>query len=229
MELDGLFDVAWKSNQDIFVTLVSDELEIPFRLPPVHVARRYSFLLNNVSTFVDKLKVYERIFEDCCCDPSLLDGTGIDIPAGLSQTIAQLILWFSGYSEESIKYTQELFEANRAQTDDTLAFMKRTICSVFKAYTFEDVDELDYQTVVKIFIQAEKVLLEAGIIEKEYKITEPKERKPTGVNVEELMKQDKKDFSKVDGPPAPHRLQPGERPPAVSPSQRRRRAVEAMG
>jgi hypothetical protein len=56
-----------------------------------------------------------------------------------------------------------------------LVFMKRTICSVLSGYTFEQLDELDFQSIVEMFVQAEQIMLDAEIIPEPYQMIHPDE------------------------------------------------------
>jgi len=217
MELKGILDAARQETRPIYVTIWTGDLEVPFVLPSIREARRYQFLLEKITDSFSQSIIYEQIFTSCCLDKELLKA---DIPAGISESTARLVMWLSGFGEEPVEYLQAQFEANRVNTSDTSIVwaMKRTICSAFKAYTFADLDELDYSTLVEIFIQAEKVLLDAGIIKEEYKLKKPKDNS-TQVKVEDLIKQDRKDLSQLNAPLPPQRLQRGERPP---PTKRRR-------
>jgi hypothetical protein len=48
--------------------------------------------------------------------------------------------------------------------------MKRVICSAFSGYTFKSLDELNYQQLVEIFANAERALLDTGIIQEPYSL-----------------------------------------------------------
>lgn len=213
MDLFDAINVLNNNRDIVFVTVFSDELEVPFTLPSINEARRYSVLLSMVRDSAQRSRIYSAIFEKYCCDKTLFDEEEFSLPAGVGETVAKLILWLSGHGEEPIGYLESLLEQSRANTDlFDLNFMKRTICQVFHAYTFKDLDNINYVDLVDIFVQAEKVLIEVGFIKEVFRIRRKNEGRGTPVDIEALMEEQTRGLSNVDGPPIMPRLQPGERP-----------------
>jgi len=214
MDTKGIIDIVQElDGRGIFVVVFSDELEIPFRLPPVREARRYAFLLQSVSSELSQAEIYYRIFKRCCCDQSIFEH---NFPAGIGETTAKLIMWLSGYGDEPIRYTQELMNEHRGHVEKFHQTMKRTICSIFKSYTFEDLEQLDYPTLVEVFVQAEKVLLEAGIIKEEHQIETSQPKSSGKIDVDALIEDQRRGLREVDGPPQMRRLQRGETPGMIN-------------
>jgi hypothetical protein len=213
MDLFDAINVLENNKDIVFVTVFSDELEVPFTLPSVNEARRYSVLLSMVKDSAQRSRIYSAIFEKYCCDKTLFDEETFSLPAGIGETVAKLMLWLSGHGEEPIEYLESLLAQNRTKTDlFDLNFMKRTICQVFHAYTFKDLDEMNFVDLVEIFVQAEKVLIEVGFIKEEFKMATKSKEKANQVDIDALIEEQAKGLSSVDGPPRMPRLQPGERP-----------------
>lgn len=182
-------------NDDLFAIEI-EGLEIVFRLPSTKQAIQFKILLEMASESTANI-IHETIFRNCVIDEYLANKAN-DIPAGIPQTISNLILFLSGQGKESQNYTELLFESYRAQRDSNDMYMKRVICQVFTSYTFDMLDEINYQKLVNIFIQAEKVLLDRGIIEKEHSFTSPEEEKPKPFRVEDVINQDSNAYSEFD-------------------------------
>jgi len=185
-----------KVNGDLFVVELSPELEILFRLPTYRQATQYRLILelssNNI--VLDGL-IYEHIFRTCTEEKYLAKQ---DLPAGVPETIAKTILFLSGVGEQSMEYTEELFELYRGQSDTTSQYMKRFICATFSGYTFKDLEELNYQELINIFIQAEKLSLDRRIIDKEHDFKDPNEKKPRVPTIGEMIGQDTSDYRRFD-------------------------------
>lgn len=143
--------------------------DVPFKLPSVKRAQEYSAALAlSEPTKTSPSILLEQLFRECVVDENLAYHEQ-DIPAGVVDSTAREILFLSGVSEEVVQYTQNLFGTYRAQVQTMLPTMKRVICSVFGGYTIEDVDGLDFQDLTEVFIQAERALIDGGVIEEPYK------------------------------------------------------------
>lgn len=166
------------NNGHLFITSIPDWGEIPFKLPSVSRSRQYSAALVLAESNIDKNTFYEYIFRECVVDEKLAFDE--NMPAGIVQSIAELILYLSGIHEDMVQYTENLHSTFRSQIKDPIWFMKRVICSVFSGYTFESLGELDYQDLNEIFINAEAMMLEAGLISEPYTFRNPEEeRRPS--------------------------------------------------
>ena len=187
-------------NDDLF-TVELEGLEIVFRLPSNKQAMQFRALLDMASESTANI-IHETLFRNCVIDEYLANKAN-DIPAGIPETISNLILFLSGQGKESQEYTQLLFDSYRSQRDSNDMYMKRAICQVFSSYTFDMLDKINYQKLVNIFIQAEKVLLDRGIIEQEHSFTSPEEEKPKPFRVEDVISQDMdayNEFNSVEDP-----------------------------
>jgi hypothetical protein len=186
-----------KRTDTFFATEIGD-IEVVFHLPPIKKAIQYQRLLDLAQTENLEYLIYEQIFSECSVTDLLVnDG---EIPAGIPETISNLILYLSGVDKSSIEYTEGLFEIYRNQINDTILFMKRTICNVFGGYTFEKLDELTYQQLVHNFIQAEKVLLDddnSGLATPfQFKGPEDNNNK-----VSDRIQQDRREYETFNRPP----------------------------
>lgn len=161
-----------KGDGHLFVTSFPGWEDVPFKLPSVRRLQHYSASLALAQDIFSAHMIWEQIFRECVVDEDLAFHRE-DIPAGVIESIGRLILFLSGADENAVEYTQGLYEVYRPQTMIPLTFMKRTICSAFGAYTFEALDNLDYQTVCELFIQAERLMLDGGILEEEYQLLGP--------------------------------------------------------
>jgi hypothetical protein len=186
------------SHSDIYAVEIED-VEVIFRLPSVKQAYQYQKLLSLATDQQTVSIIYEHIFKAFVVDEFLAHKDG-ELPAGVPETIAKLILMFSGVDSHSIDYTEELVKLYREQADNTLIYMKRVICQIFPGYTFKSLDSETYQEVVSLFIQAEKILLERGIIEEVHKFGHPEEEKAKPFRVEDVIKQDAGAYSDFDNP-----------------------------
>lgn len=187
-----------KKTDDLFAFEI-EGLEVVFRLPSIRQAQQYTMLLKLCDSDAERSEVYESLFRYLVEDEWLAAGDS-DLKAGVPETVGRLAIMLSGLDDRSIEYTQTLFDMYRQQADFTLNYMKRIICQVFSGYTFESLDLLNYQQVVNVFIQAEKVLLDRGIIEKEHDFQSPGEAKAPQFRVEDVIKNDGQAFSEFDKP-----------------------------
>jgi len=190
---------AIQQKDDDLFAFELDGIEIVFRLPSVKKAQQYSVLLNMASSESEKCIIYETIYRSVVQDDLLINDAA-ELKAGLPETVARLVIRLSGLDETSIEYTEQLFNVYRNQTNSTIAYLQRTICSTFSGYTFEALDKLNYQNLVNVFIQAEKELLDRGIIQREHDFTSKEQAKEAPFKVEELIKKDRESFIDYDSP-----------------------------
>jgi hypothetical protein len=202
MSFSSALDSLSKEAGDLFVVELSGR-EILFRLPSYRQATQYALLLNLAE---DKAAyrwlIFDHIFKNCVEDKYLADFDE-NLPAGIPETIAKLVLFLSGVDKNSKDYTEELFSLYREQSESKAMYMQRFICSVFPAYTFNKVEKLNYQELVNVFIQAEKLLLDRGIIEREHDfLSEEEMKKQQGPQktIGEMIRQDGSHYKRFDSP-----------------------------
>jgi len=185
-------------EKDLYVVTFPDDTEVVFRLPSFKQASQYSQILNVASgNGALETIVYNHIFEECVTDKYLAVHDQ-NLKAGIPETIAKVILYLSGVDSNFKTYTEDLLDHFRSQTGSILSIMRRRICQVFAGYKMSDLDALSFQELVQVFVEAEKVLLDQGIIEEGLKFVEPEEVKP--FSVENVISQDTKAYQEFDAP-----------------------------
>jgi len=198
MSFTSALESVTQVNGDLFVVELPGEREILFRLPSHRQAMQYAMILELAggNPVLERI-IYDFIFSSYAEDKFIAD-LDENLPAGVPETIAKTILFLSGVGEGSKEYTQELFGIYREQANLTHQYMKRFICSAFSGYTFKDLEELNYQELVNIFIEAEKLLIDRGIIDKEHDFKAPEQEKPPVATVGEMISQDASEFNRFE-------------------------------
>lgn len=160
----------------LFIVEFPEWGKIPFKLPSVSRSRQYAAAILLAETQADTATFYEYVFRECVVDEKIAFDE--NMPAGIAQSVAELILYLSGTHQDMIQYTENLFDTFRNESNTPVSFMKRVICSVFSGYTFESLGELDYQDLVEVFVNAEAMMLEAGLISEPYTFASPEDEGP---------------------------------------------------
>jgi len=197
MALIDVLDTVSKTGNDLFV-IDLEGTEIIFRLPSYKKASQYAQLLGIIGdNYTLQCIVYEHIFEEFAL-PEMITLHGDDIHAGIPETIAKLILYLSSSDLSFQEYTEQLLETYRANTDNIISVMQRCICQSFGGYKMSDLDELDFQQLTKVYVAAEKVMLENGTItiEEILRFKEPEVVKP--FKIESVIQQDAAAYKKFD-------------------------------
>lgn len=201
MSLAIALDAIKKKEDDLYAVVI-DEQEFVFRLPSLKKIEQYMSLLSvsaNDESF--QVIIYEHIFKNFVEGDSVKEDA--DLQAGISQSIARLILYLSGQGEGSLDYTNKLLN-NCKENQDILLSIKATICSVFPGYTFETLEMLNYQKIISIFVQAEKILLQRGIIESETVLISKEEKQQQNKKrIQEQIRQDQAAFDSFNKPKGP--------------------------
>jgi len=201
MGLTDTLQAVNKKTDDLYAVVLSDDVEIIFRLPPFKKAQQYSQLLSICGNDGDTNIVFEHIFRECVEDSWV--ETAEDIPAGIVPTVSKLILFFSSFNDSPVEYTQGLLDTYRAQIGETSSFLKRMICSAFGGYTFEALEELNFHKLVYLYVQAEQILLERGIIQGEYNFTNPEDQNKKAVNdIHSQIRKDQLAYEAFNNPQA---------------------------
>ena len=191
-------DAIEQKDDDLFAVELGG-IEIIFRLPSVKAAQQYAMLIGLAQSENEKSIIYETIFRSVVQDDWLTKQCG-DLKAGIPETIATLVMRLSGLDDSAIEYTEELFRVYRNQSNSTIVYMKRMICVAFGGYTFDSLDHLNYQNLVNVFIQAENILLERGIIKEEHDFTTQESAKEAPFKVEDVIKRDGDLHREYDSP-----------------------------
>lgn len=192
-----------KQEGDLFVTEFPDGTSIAFRLLTNKKAAQYKML---ISLFGDQHTtniIYEDIFRVCVEDKWQVTQDG-DLAAGVAETIAKLVLYLSGVGDEGIQYTRELMNVYRKQVTSAKDLMQRVICSCFSGYKFSDLEQVNYQELVKIYCQAERLLLDQGIIKEDQMLNlmtpeeQKQEEEKKKVKLSDRIKDDIRAYTKFE-------------------------------
>ncbi len=200
-------DLVAKQVGDLFLVEFPGEIEVFFRLPSYKQVSQYAFLLNLAATTGTEYLVYEHVFRQCVEDDYLANYNN-DLHAGIPETITKNIFYLSGIDDNSFEYTEALLDLYREQAESIPLTIKRTICQVFASYKYEDLDKLNYQNLITLFVEAEKVLIERGIIESEFTFTAKTTKKQT--RIEDLIQKDQEEYKNFNRNETGPRIDPRE-------------------
>jgi hypothetical protein len=165
-----------KNDGHLFVVKFPDWGEVCFKLPNLVRSRQYGIALSLANTPEDLHNFRECVFRECVVQEEITFDQRI--PAGIVVSVVDLIVHLAGLDPDVRHYTENLFHNFREQVDQPVNFMKRIICSVFSAYSFESLDQLDYQSLIEVFINAERMMLEANLIHEPYGFLSPEDEMP---------------------------------------------------
>lgn len=196
MSVSQVLESLNKVNDDIYLTEFSDGTSVSFCLPSHKDALRYASLLRMFEED-EPLKniIFEHIFKKYALDDFVLV-SGDLLPAGIISSVVGVMLHLSMVLDEPLEEVNVLLETYRTLSNNYISFMKRTICSVFPAYKISDVEVLNYQKLLEVFVSAERVLLDRGIIEKEYSVS-IKEQEEV-VDIGKMIAQDRKQYNNFE-------------------------------
>jgi hypothetical protein len=197
MSLVQMLEAITRVNDDLFAIEFPGEIEVCFRLPTYKQAIQYASLIQLAGENAGLANViYEYIFSSCVED-KYLGKHDMDIPGGIPTTVAKLILYLSGVAEEQLDYTNFLLHSYRANSTTLFNVMKRRICFIFSGYKFSDLEALNYQQLVDLYVQAEQEGIERGIIVEELYLEDDKEEeRPKSIG--EMIHNDAKEFNRFE-------------------------------
>jgi len=197
--LHHALDAIRKADDALYAVPFPDGTEIVFRLPSYRKALQYSELIS-ISKEDSQLSshIYNYIFKSVCQDKFLANDSDM-LPAGVPETVAKLVLLFSGVDESSLDYTETLLNSYRSRVNNVICTMKRCICKVFSGYKYHELDSLNYQQLIEVFVQAEKVLQDEGIISEEgLVIQRPEDSKQKDLDVGQMINKDIKEYNQFE-------------------------------
>lgn len=148
-----------------------------FTLIPWREFRRIKHMEQYMS--IDPEQIEEEVFKKYILPRNKYSDLSIEnLNAGIVTTVSKIILQLSDsntYDENPIeKITYDLNVKRhyaRAQVDLQIL---STICSVFKSYTFEDLEKLSFDKILQLFACAEHYLLQTGQIVEPFNIGDPR-------------------------------------------------------
>jgi hypothetical protein len=207
MSLSQALKAVRHKEKDLYIVAFGDDLEVSFRLPSIRKIRQYALMLQLSEDMALKSIIYEDLFRFVVTDPFFINCD--DIPAGIPESIAGLVLHLSGMSsnEAALELTEALLAKERNEKNSLLSFMQRTICGVFPAYSFEALDKLTYPELVKVFVNAEQVLIDVGKIEKEWDIIgsmKGEDQSSTQSSINNQIMNDINSYKEFDKPMGPN-------------------------
>jgi hypothetical protein len=179
-----LFHLKKQTGDNLYAIEFPDGTLIPFRL--LTLAEFSSCRTSLVLGMVPPSEVYDYIFEVCVLSEGYQDSIDY-MRAGVPDTLAKLILHMSGPNDLGLITQWLSLERQVAQTFESQ--MKTTICRAFSGYTMDKLDDLTFPQLVKLFAEAESLLLQTGQIAEPFTITDKNEQqKKSKFSVEEAEK-----------------------------------------
>lgn len=171
-----MLDLKASTGEELFGFRLEDGQVIPFRLLSF---REFKSITSSLKyNFFSQLAIWDWVFDHCVADPVFTDRESMQ--AGLTQSLAQLIIHLSGPGSE--EFLLEVLEESRKRSSTIELQLKSTICRIFPGYTMDKLDEITFPVLVQLFAQAERVMLDSHMIEKPFEIKfGNKEEKPKSV------------------------------------------------
>jgi hypothetical protein len=131
--------------------------------------------------------VYDFIYRQCVLNSGYVERPD-DLRAGVPDLIAKVVFHMSGPND--VEFITGILDAEREVAQSFESQMRATICRTFSGYTMDKLDELSFPELVRLFAEAEEMLLKAGVIEKPFEIYDKNEREEkSGFSVHEALKE----------------------------------------
>lgn len=149
----NLLDEYLKDHQKLYVTTVSDDLAIVWRLLNIDECKKLIGIYQR--GIFDQYSFFYMIFERCYQgNPNVL----ADVPFGLLCSIGEFI--FSNSASSSVQEEKELLTLNRNmyQADSFVEYMKRTIYIAFREIKYKEISKLTKYELFELFVRAEAIL-----------------------------------------------------------------------
>ena len=154
-----LISLKLQYGEHTYITNFGD-IKIPFRILTYKEYKAYNNLIN--SDEFENNDIYIDIYSRCCLDEYYRDKEDPpDIKAGIPVTVGQLILRLSyPHTEDEFHYViDNIYRPGAKLLEEQ---MKLVICASFPGYTLEKIDDLPYDTILRLFTGAEAMLVERG-------------------------------------------------------------------
>lgn len=187
-----------EGKDNLYLAKFSEEISVAFELPPYSQVMRLYNLVNNVDSHNELCDLYETIFSTYVLDKSILCRN--KIPAGIPESVVKLIFHLSTLqnSDTAIDYTNNLLDTLREKCNDPVSAMKRVICTIFSGYTFSILNKLDMNELVTVYVNAEKVALEKGIIEEGLKIISKNTKNDNSQSFDDIVSTSNRELENLD-------------------------------
>jgi hypothetical protein len=195
-----------KKHRRLFKVQFPD-IEILFKLPTWKEYKQYISILEN--DFIPKAELYDLIFEEVVLSKYIVSKV-LELPAGIVDSLVNLVLHLAGNPLKSDKDLNRL-EAElgyirlltRKNIYDQLILL---ILWAFPGYKLEDIDEMDWNEIMRLSMMAEYLLLSRGSLKEPISLRADEEQGSQKSAYEQMM-EDAKKMSKVDGGPSSNQMQ----------------------
>ncbi|MHA2064314.1 MAG: hypothetical protein ACXABY_08035 [Candidatus Thorarchaeota archaeon] len=167
-----MFALKEQVGDNLYCLNVPDDIVIPFRL--LSLGEYNSCRTSLAIGVIPAQDVYDHIYKTCVLNKAHTEYTD-DMKAGIPNLVAKVIYYMSGPND--IEFMQQLLDVERNVAQTFESQMKTTICRVFPGYTMNMLDDLGFPQMIKLFAEAESVLLQSGAISEPYKIVDKDQEK----------------------------------------------------
>lgn len=162
----GLF-LLREQHGSLFASIFSEDRKIPWR--PLTIEEFLDVQVRFMHGAYPHAVIEDEIFRKCVLNQVYIDNME-KLPAGTVSAVAQAILAHSGPSH--LQDIQQRLDFCRREVSSIVHDMASLITQGFPAYTLEQVYSMDYETFMLRVAQAERKLLQAGILRQPISFTE---------------------------------------------------------
>lgn len=140
-------------NDDLYLTKI-DGYSFLWRLLSLKEYRVFSAIRSQEG--VQSFWLYEKIFKHCYLGEYPL--INLDIPAGLTVSIGQAIMWLSGdCNKETLQDDLEQMRGHY-HGDEVFEVLKQIVLTALPSYTLEEIDTWNRSKLIRMFTFAESLL-----------------------------------------------------------------------
>jgi len=157
-----------EQHGECFASRLPDGQLIPWRALTVAEYVEYERLLQ--SGVYPRARLENEIFEKCVLDRTLVDEIG-KVRAGVVTAVADAIFAHSG--PQSVEDLNMLLNISRHKASQVVHDLTTMICTAFPSYTPEVLENLDYVTFMLRVAQAEKRLIQSGLLQEPLSFQSP--------------------------------------------------------
>ena len=172
-----------RPTSEVYAVRFPCGITVPFRLLTNREFRRYLTSLRVGLTPADE--IFWQVYQDACLDSFYRENTG-EFQAGIPDAVAKAIFYLSGAND--LEHVNALLEAERSQVDSVDVQMRVHILMAFPAYTMEALDDLDFPSLIRLYVAAESVLIRAGVLQEPLSLKDA-QRKPSSFSFAEAEKE----------------------------------------
>ena len=177
-----MFDLKQQVGDNLYCLNFPDGIVIPFRL--LSLGEFNSCRTSLAIGIIPAQDVYDSIYQMCVLNEAYKQHTD-GLKAGVPGLVSKVIYYMSGPND--IAFMQQLLDVERNVAETFESQMKTTICRIFPGYTMSMLDDLKFPQVIKLFAEAESVLLQTGQITEPFKIISKDEQQDQSFNAHQAM------------------------------------------